>query len=83
MNQFWKNYNIKDTVDRNVKAWQKINLATVLHPWKFMLGRPGTTGEVGAAERERQQEATTLSQTVEAARLIPAPGFSAVEASDL
>ncbi|XP_045128616.1 tigger transposable element-derived protein 1-like [Portunus trituberculatus] len=40
-------------------------------------------GEVGTAVRERQQEATTLSQTVEAARLIPAPGFSAVEASDL
>ncbi|XP_045127730.1 tigger transposable element-derived protein 1-like [Portunus trituberculatus] len=77
VNQFWKNYNIKDAVDRIVKAWQKINKATVLHAWKFLLG------EVRTAVREHQQEATTLSQTVEAARLIPAPGFSAVEASDL
>ena len=76
VNQFWKNYNIKDAVDRIVKAWQKINKATVLHAWKFLLGE-------GAVVRERQQEATTLSQTVEAARLIPAPGFSAVEASDM
>ena len=54
---------------------KKINQATVLHAWKFLLGRPGTTGEVGAAEHKRQQETTTLSQMVEAARLIPAPGF--------
>lgn len=39
---------------------------------------------MGAGEAgERQQEGTTLTQTVEAARLIPAPDFSAVEGSDL
>lgn len=52
MSQFWKNYNIKDAVDRIVKTWQKINQATVLDAWKFLLGKPG---EVGAAERDHQQ----------------------------
>lgn len=47
------------------------------------MGRPDATGEVGTAECEHQQEATTLSQTVSAAHLIPVMGILAVEASGL
>lgn len=49
--QFWKNYNIKNAVDRTVNAWWKINHAFVVHAWKPSLGTT-MVGEAGDMQCE-------------------------------
>ncbi|KAG7163041.1 CENPB DNA-binding domain containing protein 1-like 16 [Homarus americanus] len=82
--EFWKKYNIKNAVDRIVEAWRKINFATVLHTWKPLFANSKVSqAEQTEASGERQSVAATLMDTVEAARSVPAPGFSDVQVEDL
>ncbi|KAG7167591.1 hypothetical protein Hamer_G013070 [Homarus americanus] len=82
--EFWKKYNIKNAVDRIFEAWCKINVATVLYAWKPLFANSEISGaEQTVASGERQSVAATLIDTVEAARLVPAPGFSDVQVEDL
>ncbi|KAG7161332.1 Tigger transposable element-derived protein 1-like 137, partial [Homarus americanus] len=67
-----------------VEAWHKINVATVLHTWKPLFANSEISrAEQTVASGERQSVAATLMDTVEAARSIPAPGFSDVQVEDL
>ncbi|KAG7174063.1 hypothetical protein Hamer_G017784 [Homarus americanus] len=82
--EFWKKYNIKNAVDRIFEAWLKINVATVLHAWTPLFANSEISGaEQTEASREGQSVAATLMDTVEAARSVPAPGFSDVQVEDL
>ncbi|KAG7172310.1 hypothetical protein Hamer_G009672 [Homarus americanus] len=82
--EFWKKYIIKNAVDRTVEAWRKINVATVLHAWKSLFANSEISGaEQTVASGESQSVAATLMDTVEAARSVPAPGFSDVQVEDL
>ncbi|KAG7168318.1 Tigger transposable element-derived protein 2-like 5 [Homarus americanus] len=67
-----------------VEAWHKINVATVLHVWKPLFANSKIIeAEQTEASVERQSVAATLMDTVEAARSVPAPGFSDVQVEDL
>ncbi|KAG7161809.1 putative CENP-B N-terminal and Tc5 transposase DNA-binding domain-containing protein, partial [Homarus americanus] len=80
----WKKYNIKNAVDRIVEVWRKINVATMLHAWKPLFANSEISGaEKTAASGERQSVAATIMDTVEAARSVPAQGFSDVQVEDL
>ncbi|KAG7162931.1 hypothetical protein Hamer_G001952 [Homarus americanus] len=82
--KFWKKYNIKNTVDRIVETWRKINFATMLQTWKPLFVNFEVSGvEQTEASGERQSVAATLMDTVEAVRSVPALGFSDVQVEDL
>ncbi|KAG7167625.1 hypothetical protein Hamer_G019014 [Homarus americanus] len=82
--EFWKNYNIKNAVNRIVEAWRKINVATVLHAWKSLFTNSKISGpEQTEASGERQSMAATLMDTVEAESSLPAPGFLDVQVENL
>lgn len=74
--EYWKKYNIKDAVDRMVKAWELINVATVLHGWKPLF--PETKAGEG-----RQTADSTMQEAADAARLISTPSFQEVQATDI
>ncbi|KAG7178146.1 putative THAP-like domain-containing protein 3 [Homarus americanus] len=53
--EFWMKYNIKNAVDKIVKAWHKINLATVLHARKPLFANFEVSGaEQTEASGEKQ-----------------------------
>ncbi|KAG7164500.1 hypothetical protein Hamer_G003713 [Homarus americanus] len=69
---------------KHVNSPPPFNASVVLHAWKPLFANSEISGaEQTAARGESQSMAATLMDTVEAARSVPAPGFSDVQVEDL
>lgn len=79
--QFWKCYNIRNTVYCMVRAWNNIFDATIRHAcWENLLAE---NKPVSSDSSQIQRQADLLADTVTSITTVPAPGFRDVNENDV